>query len=146
MIKPRSLPSHFELESEAKERNISEFIPSSVFSNFQPMLPGLEHPVLPTGNLVTPQLSEKGTMPVRKDIPNSFPWCNTTFHFISSVEEINPCYQRCSTKKIFSIKGSKHWNSVESSGRSFQTLNSMLVISFQSINCMVIIKTDTHIV
>ena len=40
MIKPRSLPSHFELETESKERNISEFIPSSVSSNFQSMLPG----------------------------------------------------------------------------------------------------------
>ena len=34
MIKPRSLPSHFELESEAKERNISEFIPSSTSGSF----------------------------------------------------------------------------------------------------------------
>ena len=54
MIKPRSLPSHFELESEAKERNISEFIPSGVFSNFQSMFPALEQPALQTGNPVTP--------------------------------------------------------------------------------------------
>ena len=39
MIKPRSLPSHFELESKAKERNISEFIPSSASSSFQSMPP-----------------------------------------------------------------------------------------------------------
>ena len=73
MIKPRSLPSHFELETESKERNISEFIPSHSFHNFQLMLPGPEHPALPTGNLVTPQLSERGTSSVRKDIPTSSP-------------------------------------------------------------------------
>ena len=73
MIKPRSLPSHFELETESKDRNNSEFIPSSASSNFQSMLPGLEHPALPTGNPVTPQLSERGTLPMRKDSPASFP-------------------------------------------------------------------------
>ena len=40
MIKPRSLPFHFELETDCKERNISKFIPSSACSNFQLMLPG----------------------------------------------------------------------------------------------------------
>ena len=73
MIKPRSLPSHFELETESKERNISEFIPSHSSSNFQSMLPALEHPALPTGKLVTPQLSERGTSSVRKDIPTGSP-------------------------------------------------------------------------
>ena len=73
MIKPRSLPSHFELETESKERNISEFIPSCSSSNFQSMLPGPEHPALPTGNPVTPQLSERGTSSMRKDIPTSSP-------------------------------------------------------------------------
>ena len=58
MIKPRSLPPHLELESEANVMNTSEFIPSSAFSSFQSMVPGLKHPVLPTGNPVTPQLSE----------------------------------------------------------------------------------------
>ena len=38
MIKPRSLPSHFKLESAAKERNSTDFIPSGAFSSF-PMLP-----------------------------------------------------------------------------------------------------------
>ena len=73
MIKPRSLPSHFELESKAKERNISEFIPSSTSGSFQAMLSGPEQAALPTGNLVTPQLSERGTPSVRKDIPTSSP-------------------------------------------------------------------------
>ena len=68
MIKPRSLPSHFELESAARE-----FIPSSVFSNCQSMLPALEQPALQTGNPVTPELSEQGTSPMRKDIPTSSP-------------------------------------------------------------------------
>ena len=71
MIKPRSLPSHFELETKCKERNISKLIPSSASSNFQSMLPELEHPALLTGNPVTPQLSERGTSTMRKDIPTS---------------------------------------------------------------------------
>ena len=73
MIKPRSIPSHFELESKAKERNTSEFIPSDVFSNFQSMSPALEQPALQTGNLVTPELNEQGTSPMRKDILTSSP-------------------------------------------------------------------------
>ena len=73
MIKPRSLPSHFELGSESKERNISEFIPSSASRNFQSMLPGPEQPALPVGNLVTPSLSERGTAFARQNIPTSSP-------------------------------------------------------------------------
>ena len=73
MIKPRSLPSHFKLETESKERNISEFIPSCSSNNFQSMLPDLEHPALPIGNLVTPPLNDRGTSSMRKDIPTSSP-------------------------------------------------------------------------
>ena len=73
MIKPRSLPSHFELETESKEKNITEFIPSIASNNFQSMLPRAEHPALPKGNLVTPQLNERGTSTMRKDIPTSSP-------------------------------------------------------------------------
>ena len=73
MIKPRSLPSHFELETESKERNISEFIPSHSSINFQSMLPGPEHPALPIGNPVTPPLSERGTASMRQDILTSSP-------------------------------------------------------------------------
>ena len=73
MIKPRSLPSHFELETESKERDILEFIPSSASSNFQSMLPGLELPALPIGNLVAPSLSERGTASTRQNIPTSSP-------------------------------------------------------------------------
>ena len=58
MIKPRSLPSHFELESASKEMNSTEFIPSAVFSSFQSMLPSPEQPALQTGNLVTPEMNE----------------------------------------------------------------------------------------
>ena len=73
MIKPRSLHSHFKLEIKSKERNISEFIPSSASSNFQSMHPGLEHPALPICNPVTPSLSERETASVRQDIPTSSP-------------------------------------------------------------------------
>ena len=87
MIKPRSLPAHFELETESKERNILEFIPSHSCSNFQSMLPGPEHPVLPIGNLVTPPLSERGDIISEERHSYQFLWCNTTFHFISSCAE-----------------------------------------------------------
>ena len=81
MIKSRSLSSHFELETESKERNNSEFIPSHASSNFQSMLPGLEQPALPIGNLVTPSLSERGTTSVRWNIPTSYTGVtNLPFH------------------------------------------------------------------
>ena len=73
MIKPRLLPSHFKLETESKEGNISEFIPSSASSNFQSMLPGPEQPALPIGSPVTPSLSGRGTASARQNIPTSFP-------------------------------------------------------------------------
>ena len=38
MIKPRSLPSHFKLETQSKEWNYSQFIPSSASRKFQTML------------------------------------------------------------------------------------------------------------
>ena len=66
MIKPRSLPSHFKLETKSKERNNSEFIPSHASSSFQSMLPGLEQQALPIGNLVTPSLSERGMPSMRQ--------------------------------------------------------------------------------
>ena len=114
MIKPRSLPSHFELETQSKEWNNSEFIPSSVSRNFQSMLPALEQPALQTGNLVTPELSEQGTSPMRKDIPTSSP--GVTQPSIPAVRRSSPFYQRCSTKEILSIQDLNHfvlWNSVE---------------------------------
>ena len=68
MIKPRSLPSHFELETESKEWNNSQFIPSSASRNFQAMFPGPEQPALPIGSLVTPAFSEKGMSSVNQNI------------------------------------------------------------------------------
>ena len=73
MIKPRSLPSHFKLETESKESNNLESIPLYASSNFQSMLPCLEQPALPLGNLVTPSLSERGTTSMRQNIPTISP-------------------------------------------------------------------------
>ena len=66
MIKLRSLPSHFELETQSKEWNNQQFIPSSVSRNFQTMLPDTEQPALQAGNLVTPALHEQGGEAVRR--------------------------------------------------------------------------------
>ena len=71
MIKPRSLPSHFKLETQSKEWNNPQFIPSSMSRNFQTMLPDTEQPALQTGNPVTPALHEKGTSSVRQNIATS---------------------------------------------------------------------------
>ena len=68
MIKPKSLPSHFKMETQSKEWNNPQFIPSSVSRNFQTMLPDMEQPALQTGNLVTPALHEKGTSSMRQNI------------------------------------------------------------------------------
>ena len=68
MVKPRSLLSHFKLETQSKEWNNSQFIPSSASRNFQTMLPDTEQPALPTASPVTPAFHEKGTSSVRQDI------------------------------------------------------------------------------
>ena len=68
MIKPRSLPSHFKLETQSKEWYNSQFIPSSASRNFQTMLPGPEQPALQTGNPVTPAFNETGMSSIRQDI------------------------------------------------------------------------------
>ena len=90
MIKLRSLPSHFELETQSKEWNNPQFIPSSVSRNFQTMLPDMEQPALQTGNLV-PALHEKGNVICEAEHCYwflQFLWCDTTFH--PSSEEIQP--------------------------------------------------------
>ena len=102
MIKPRSLPSHFKLESEAKKRNISEFIPSSTSGSFQSMLPGLEQSALPTGNPVTSQLSKRGTSSVRKDIPTSSPGV-TQPSILSPVLRRSTCATKGGPPRRFSL-------------------------------------------
>ena len=92
MIKPRSLPSHFELESAAKERNSTEFITSGAFSSFQSMLPALEQPALQTGNPMA--------LPTRKDIPISSLGVTQP----SIPEKKQPFYENSSTKEILSIQ------------------------------------------
>ena len=146
MIKPRSLPSHFELETQSKEWNNSQFIPSSASRNFQTMLPGPEQPALQTGNLVTPAVHEQGTSTEGQNIA-------TSSSSSSGVTQPSISVRRsaCSTKEILSIQDLNHfvvWSLVELSGRCF-VLNSNqpgLIILFHSINCMVITAIDTHIV
>ena len=144
MIRPRSLPSHFKLETESKERNISEFIPSHLSSNFQSMLPGPEHPALPTGNLVTPQLSERGTSAMRKDIPTSLPGV-TQPSISSQVLRRSTCTTNSVPPRRFLHPGNEHWNLVESSRRSF-VLNSNQNWLFCFIQFTVWKSQDTHIV
>ena len=71
MIKHRSVPSHFELEAEGRERNSTECYPSHASSTFNSLLPIPEQPVLPMGNLVAPPVSERGTTLVAENIPTS---------------------------------------------------------------------------
>ena len=71
MIKPRSLPSHFELETESKERNMSEYRPSNSLRSFQAMFPDMEQPALQTGNLVTPAFHEQGMSTERQNFATS---------------------------------------------------------------------------
>ena len=68
MIKPRSLPSHFELETQSNEWNNQQFVPSNVSRNFQTMLPDTQQPSLQTGNLVTPASHEQGMTSTRQNI------------------------------------------------------------------------------
>ena len=116
------ITSHFKLETESKERNISEFIPSCAPSNFQSMLPGLEQPALPIGSPVTPSLSERGAASVRQNIPTSSPGVTQTF-FLSPAPAMTLRRSTHATKGVpprrFSPSRYEHWNLVESSGRSF---------------------------
>ena len=71
MIKPRSLPSHFKLETQSRERNIQEYRTSSNQQSFQTMFPDMEQPALQTGNPVAPAFHETGTSFKRQDIATS---------------------------------------------------------------------------
>ena len=73
MIKPRSLPSHFELETQSKERNMQEYRTSNNQQSFQTMFLDMEQPVLKTGNLVTPALIEHEASTERQNIATSSP-------------------------------------------------------------------------
>ena len=61
MIKPRSLPSHFKLETQSRERNTQEYRTSSNQQSFQTMFPDMEQPALQIGNPVAPAFHETGT-------------------------------------------------------------------------------------
>ena len=71
MIKPRSLPSHFELETQSSERNMQEYRTSSNQQNFQTMFLDMEQPALQTGNLVAPALHEQEASTERQNIATS---------------------------------------------------------------------------
>ena len=71
MIKPRSLPSHFKLETQSREKNTQEYRTSSNQQSFQKMFPEMEQPALQTGNLVAPPFHETGTSFERQDIATS---------------------------------------------------------------------------
>ena len=70
-IKPRSLPSHFELETQSKKRNMQEYRTSSNQQSFQTMFPDMEQPTLQAGNLVAPAFIEQEASNERQNIPTS---------------------------------------------------------------------------
>ena len=71
MIKLRSLPSHFELETQVSERNMQEYKTSSNPQSFQTMFPDMEQPALQTGNPVAPALHGTDMLTERQDIATS---------------------------------------------------------------------------
>ena len=73
MIKPRSLPSHFELETQSKEKNMQEYRTSNNQQSFQTMFPDTEQPALQTGNLVAPAFFEHEASTERQNIATSSP-------------------------------------------------------------------------
>ena len=114
MIKLRSLPSHFELETQSKEWHNSQFIASSASRNFQTMLPDIEQPALPTGNPVMPVFHEKGMSSMRQDIATNS----------SSSSGVSPSISvrrlACSTKGAWPRRFSPHrkWT-LELSGKQW---------------------------
>ena len=107
MIKPRSLPSHFELETQSSERNMQEYRTSSNSAEFPDNVPRHRTASLTdrqSGCTSIPwnrrhQLRGRTLLPV----PPKFLWCDTTFHSSSS-EEISPFYKGCSTQEILSFE------------------------------------------
>ena len=71
MIKPRSLPFHFKLETQSKERNMQEYRTSSKQQSFQTIFPDMEQPALQTGNLVAPAFIEQEASTERQNIATS---------------------------------------------------------------------------
>ena len=71
MIKPRLLPSHFELETQSIERNMWGYRTSSNQQSFQTMFPDMEQPGLQTGNPVAPAFLEQEVSTERQNITTS---------------------------------------------------------------------------
>ena len=92
MIKPRLLPSHFELETQSSERNMQEYRTSKNQQSFQTMFQDMARSALQTGNLVAPAFHETRMASMeRQNIATSssnFLWCDTTFYSSSSEEII----------------------------------------------------------
>ena len=72
MIKPRLLSSHFELETQSKERNMHEHRTSNNQQSFQTMFLDMEQPALQTGNPVAPTFIEHEVSTERQDIATSY--------------------------------------------------------------------------
>ena len=71
MIKPRSQPSYFELETEGKEWNAIGTVSLCSHNPFTSKLPGLELPVLPMSNLVPQSLTTKDMQSGQVNVPVS---------------------------------------------------------------------------
>ena len=71
MIKPRSLPSHLELEMQSQERNTPQCRISDTLQSFQTIFPEPGQQALPTGNPAQPALQEPPPSVERQDIATS---------------------------------------------------------------------------
>ena len=61
MIKPRSLPSHFELQAEAQPWNFEEKIGSFSSDSFNPLKMESMLPVTPMASVTTPATKDRGS-------------------------------------------------------------------------------------
>ena len=73
MIKPRTQPSHLELETQSCERNILAYRTPSNMQSFQTMFSEPGQQAFPTGKLAVPALQEPPSLAKRQDIVTSSP-------------------------------------------------------------------------
>ena len=73
MIKPRTQPSHFKLETQSHERNTEEYRTSSRTPSFQTMFLDPGQQAFLTGKLAAPAVHEPMTSVERQDIATSSP-------------------------------------------------------------------------
>ena len=110
MIKPRSLPSHFELQAEAQPWNFEGKTNSHSFDSFNQLNGNSMLPVTPIASVTTPATIDRGskvgeiTDPITSRGTTAYhEWSHTQCSF-NTTQTFHQIHQRCTIRQVYPIQ------------------------------------------